>query len=111
MISSNGSAHTAHYPSTSNYGYFEGRRSDGVRGFYIGYGNGSTVTNLRLDNASRLDITGGNVYMSGNLGLGTTSAVKKLHIEGKALINSDSYDPLVINTYTRGGGVNIHPND
>lgn len=57
MISADGSLHSA--MGVSNYGYFEGRRrSDGARGFYLGWGNGSSIVNLALETADYLDITG-----------------------------------------------------
>jgi len=36
MISGNGYVHTAQSNTNSHYGYFEGKRDDGTRGFYLG---------------------------------------------------------------------------
>jgi len=84
----NNSNHRAYYPNNSHYGYFSGYKSDGTRGFYLGYGNGSNMVNLKLDNASRLDITGGDVYMSWKLGVGTTAPTQKLDVAGSIATNN-----------------------
>jgi len=65
---------TAVYGDTNHYGYFEGRRSDNRRGFYLGYGNGNDLVTLWLDSANKLNIGGGNV------GIGTTNPSQKLHV-------------------------------
>ena len=54
MIASNGTWHSAKYTDNTHYGYFEGRRSDWTRWFYLGRGNGWDTVNLTLDNASIL---------------------------------------------------------
>ncbi|MDD3497988.1 MAG: hypothetical protein PHH24_00585 [Candidatus Moranbacteria bacterium] len=64
-ISADNNWHRAQYSDNTRYGYFEGRRQDGTRGFYLGWGNGGTVVNLGLDNANYLDITG-NQYIRWN---------------------------------------------
>ncbi len=58
---------TAKHGGNDHYGYFEGRRADNQRGFYLGWGNGSSVVDLHLERANQLNITGGNVYFSGNI--------------------------------------------
>jgi len=70
-------AMTAVYGNTSHYGFFEGRRSDNKRGFYLGYGNGNDLVTLWLDSANKLNIGGGNV------GIGTTNPQAKLHVNGR----------------------------
>ncbi len=92
MINGDGYWHTAQSTVNNHYGIFEGRRDDGKRGFYLGYGNGSSTVDLHLDNASRLDITGGNVYMSNNVGIGTTSPGEKLQVNGNVKADSFVYN-------------------
>jgi hypothetical protein len=59
MVSADGYRHVAQSTTNSRYGYFEGRRADGTRGFYLGYGNGFRQVDLALyDSASRLKLTG-----------------------------------------------------
>ena len=65
---------TAVHGDNTHYGYFEGRRSDNKRGFYLGWGNGNDLVTLWLDSANKLNIGGGNV------GIGTTNPSQKLHI-------------------------------
>ena len=67
---------TAVYGDTNHYGYFEGRRSDNRRGFYLGYGNGNDLVTLWLDSANKLNIGGGKV------GIGTTNPTQKLDVNG-----------------------------
>jgi len=76
---------TAVRGDTTHYGYFEGRRSDNKRGFYLGWGNGGDLVNLYLDNANKLGITGGNV------GIGTTDPSQKLEIHGNIKMLDDNY--------------------
>ena len=71
-ISPDNASHWTLYDSNSHYGYFAGYRNDGTRGYYLGYGNGSSTVNLTLDNANRLDITGGDVNMTGKLSVSGT---------------------------------------
>lgn len=68
----NGRFHKARWNTTSRYGYFEGENSSGTRGFYIGYGNGSSTVDFNLDAASQLDIQGGNVDLNSNILLGVS---------------------------------------
>ncbi len=95
---------TAVYGDTNHYGYFEGRRSDNKRGFYLGWGNGGDLVNLYLDNASKLGITGGNV------GIGTTNPKTILHVCKGGLVGGSSYNPNfdVLSVESNGyAGINI----
>ncbi len=76
VISNNGSVHSAQYPSNTRYGYFEGRNNAGTRGYYLGYGNGSSRVDLVLDAASDLYISGGQV------GIGVSAPNDALDVSG-----------------------------
>ncbi|RLJ05016.1 MAG: hypothetical protein DRP18_03990 [Candidatus Aenigmatarchaeota archaeon] len=70
---------TATHGNTARYGYFEGRRSDNRRGFYLGWGNGNDLVTLWLDSANKLYIGGGNV------GIGTDNPATKLEVQGGSI--------------------------
>lgn len=57
-------ASTVQYNTNDNhYGWFQAKNKKGERGFYLGYGNGTSIVNLALDKASQLRISGGNLYV------------------------------------------------
>jgi hypothetical protein len=61
IIAWDGTQVSAQTSLAGRYGYFEGRNSAEVRGFYLGWWNGGSTVDFNLDNASLLNITGGNV--------------------------------------------------
>jgi cytoskeletal protein CcmA (bactofilin family) len=65
----------ASFEGESHYGYFAGHNANG-RGFYLGWGDGSSYVDLHLDQAQNLAITGG------NLGVGTSSPSSALEVNG-----------------------------
>lgn len=69
-ISSDNYWHEAKSNVSTRYGYFNVRNSLGTRGAYFGWGDGNAAVDLVLDNASLLNITGGNVAISDNLTVG-----------------------------------------
>jgi hypothetical protein len=60
-----GSSIDAKYDGTTNYGYFAVRNNNG-RGAYFGWGNGSGVVQVVLDNASTLRLREGDLDVDGN---------------------------------------------
>jgi hypothetical protein len=53
------------FTDDTHYGYVEFRNNSNERGGYVGYGNGSTHLNFRLDNASELVFSGGSYIYNG----------------------------------------------
>ncbi len=51
-------SHNAQATSATRYGYFEVTNSAGLRGAYLGYGNGGNRVNLHIEAADRLNISG-----------------------------------------------------
>lgn len=49
------------YSGNNRYGFSAFHRLDGTRGGYIGYGNGADTMDLQLDNASKLELAGGDL--------------------------------------------------
>ena len=49
------------HSSTGHYGFVAFRRSDGIRGAYVGYGNGGSYVHFHLENASYLLVDGGSL--------------------------------------------------
>lgn len=89
-ISSDNYYHEAKSTVANRYGYFNVKNSLDVRGAYFGFGNGDTSVDLVLDNASLLNITGGNVTMSGNL----TVSGASLTVAGKNVCLADGTNCL-----------------
>lgn len=48
------------------YGYLEVLNNNGIRGAFFGHGNGGSNIDLQLDNATVLDVSGGELRESGN---------------------------------------------
>jgi hypothetical protein len=53
------------FDDDTHYGYIEFRNSSNERGGFLGYGNGNTYLNFRLDNADTLSFSGGTYVYDG----------------------------------------------
>ena len=102
---------------TSNNGhYFESQSDDNTDGFEIYQQHGSTTTRNSFivnDNRTGSKSAAFLVRGDGNVGIGTTSPTKTLHVDGQSLITDTAYfgntNLARWGETTGSGGVNIKP--